>query len=321
VAGRLGGELTLSRFRQLDQFLPQGALFVLNNAQVTPARLLGKREGKTGLVQVLILDPPLTNQSGPTDLWCLCKPGRSLSPQTKLIFEKNDFKLEAVVLQVEPDTGRRLVRFFFEDAPLKILDRVGHIPLPPYIKRLDTDKDFDRYQTVYAQKPGAIAAPTAGLHFTQEHLGALAAQGFSFTNVTLRVGAGTFAPLTEKQLQEGLLHQEFVEVSEQAVKAISQAKREGKLVVAVGTTTARALEWASLGGALEPQKGFCRLFIKPGHEFKTIEALITNFHLPGSSLMLLVAAFMGKTNLLKTYQRAVDEEFRFFSYGDAMLIM
>jgi S-adenosylmethionine:tRNA ribosyltransferase-isomerase len=321
VAGRTKGQATLSFFSKLDEFLPKNALLVVNNAQVTPARLLGKRKGKNGRVEVLILDPPIASEIGPLDLWCLAKPGKTLVPQTELAFDKDDVSLKAIVLQAEPSSPRRLIRFFFDDHILNVLDRLGHIPLPPYIKRPDDSEDFNRYQTVYAQNPGAIAAPTAGLHFTKEHLDRLINDGYGLAAVNLRVGAGTFAPLTQKQLRDGVLHQEYVEVPSRTVEAVVKAKREGRSVIAVGTTTARALEWASMNGRLETKSGFCELFIKPEFVFKTIEGLITNFHLPGSSLMMLVAAFMGRENLLAAYERAIEEKFYFFSYGDAMLII
>jgi S-adenosylmethionine:tRNA ribosyltransferase-isomerase len=220
----------------------------------------------------------------------------------------------------DPDGPRRLVRLDFAESPASVLERLGRLPLPPYIRRPDGPEDRDRYQTVYAAAPGAVAAPTAGLHFTAAMIEALKASGRGFATVTLRVGAGTFAPLTERVLAEGRLHEELAEVGEEAVAAIERCRSDGRKVVAVGTTVVRALEWAAGDGTLAPRKGGCSLFIRPGHEFKAIDGLITNFHLPQSSLMLLVAALAGRERLLAAYGLAVRERFRFSSYGDAMLI-
>lgn len=360
VASRDGSAPIRAMFSDIGRHLPPGALLVVNDAKVTPARLLGRVDGSGAKIELLILDPPVSGGPGPRDVWCLGKPGRRLgigarliltgrNPETQSLKEvrgltgEDGFKgsgeltrgdnfkgsggltgedyLEGEVIEVEPGGAKRLVRLRFKEPPAAVLERLGRMPLPPYIKRPDRAEDRDRYQTVYASSPGAVAAPTAGLHFTEALLNELKASGFKLAAVTLRVGFGTFATLTEENLSQGRLHDEDAGVSQTVVKAVNEAKGEGRAVVAVGTTTARALEWASLSGSLAPRRGACSLFIRPGHEFKTVDALITNFHLPGSSLMLLVAALMGPERLLAAYELAVRERYRFYSYGDAMLIL
>ena len=319
VANRADGSLRLATFRDVGRFLPHKALIVLNEAKVTPARLLGRKKTSPGRVELLVLEPPLSPEAGTFDCPCLGKPGRSLKPGTELVFGDGQRELPALVLAAEGDSPRRLVRFFFPRRPLAVLEDLGRVPLPPYIKRPARDDDVERYQTVYASSPGAIAAPTAGLHFTPELLAQIQAD-HEIVRVNLRVGAGTFAPLTDKQLKSGRLHEEFVEVGEGAAQAIREAQGRGDAILAVGTTTARALEWAAESGQVVPRRGPCHLFIRPGYRFKTVQALITNFHLPGSSLTLLVGAFMGHPAFKKAYELAIAERFRFYSYGDAMLI-
>ncbi|MDR2367722.1 MAG: tRNA preQ1(34) S-adenosylmethionine ribosyltransferase-isomerase QueA [Deltaproteobacteria bacterium] len=320
VVDRSYGTVTLASFREIGGFLPPGALIVLNDAKVTPARLLGHKKNSAGKVELLILEPPLSPEAGPRDCECLGKPGRSLRPGTELTFKNGPSELPALVLSAQGGSARRLVRFFFKDPPLAVLGALGHVPLPPYVKRPDRDEDFERYQTVYAKSPGAVAAPTAGLHFTPALLADLKTR-HPVAEITLRVGAGTFAPLTPDQLSQGRLHAEFVEVGEVAALAVREAQSRGERVLAVGTTSARALEWAAEGGHITPRRGECDLFIRPGHEFGAVGAMITNFHLPGSSLALLVGAFMGRPLFRKAYDLAVAEGFRFYSYGDAMLIL
>jgi S-adenosylmethionine:tRNA ribosyltransferase-isomerase len=320
VVNRPDQSLTEGHFGSLDRFLPEGALVVLNNAKVTPARLLGRREGGAGRVELLILEPPLSPEPGEIDCECLGKPGRQLKPGAELVFGNAELSLRARVMSVREGSGRRLVRFDFPGRPLSVLESLGHMPLPPYIKRLDREEDFERYQTVYAKNPGAIAAPTAGLHFTAEILGRLK-ERHEVREISLMVGAGTFAPLTVEQLRAGRLHEEQAEVSEETALAVREAKRQKRRIVAIGTTTARALEWAAEGGDILPRKGPCGLFIRPGYQFKAIGALVTNFHLPRSSLLLLVGAFMGQLTLKKAYGLAIERGYSFYSYGDAMLIL
>ena len=313
----------LGCFGDLPQKLPPNSLLVINEVRVSQARLLGKRGQGEGQVEAFILEPPhFEAPAGTYDLWCLVRPGRRVGLGAELVFTHADtsLSLTAKVVEIHLD-GRRLLRFDFQDSPEKILSQVGHVPLPFYIKRPDTLRDRESYQTVYSQTPGAVAAPTAGLHFTKELLGKLQSQGISVATVTLKVSAGTFAPLTREQWESGRLHREEVTVPLETVEAIRAAKADRRPVVAVGTTTVRALEWAARLGTLAPEKGWCDLFIRPGYSFQVVDGLITNFHLPGSSLLMLVAAFTGKQNIMSAYEQAVASNFRFYSYGDAMLII
>jgi S-adenosylmethionine:tRNA ribosyltransferase-isomerase len=320
VVHRSTGQIALAQFAELGQHLPKGSLLVLNEAKVTPARLLGTRKGG-GKAEALILAPPRPGSgAGPYALKALAKPGRRLGPGQKLTFANDEFVLEAEVLAVDPD-GERLIQFDFPGPPLEVLESLGHVPLPPYIKRPDRPADRDRYQTVYACKPGAVAAPTAGLHFTKAHLAKLEGQGFRLVRVFLKVGAGTFAPLTDRNLKSGTLQEEDYEASPAAIAAIAQAKANGQSVTAVGTTSARALEWIFMGGRPTAGTGRTNLFIRPGHQFKVLDSLITNFHLPGTSLLLLVAALAGPELIKKAYALAIEARFKFYSYGDAMLIL
>ncbi|MDR2350431.1 MAG: tRNA preQ1(34) S-adenosylmethionine ribosyltransferase-isomerase QueA [Deltaproteobacteria bacterium] len=329
ILKRSTGEIALSEFSHLDDHLPPESLLVLNNAKVTPARLyatLGESRA-----EVLILNPPVNSTgAGSYDLWCMVHPGRKLKIGKELTFADGDCVLNAKIIDISP-SGKRLVRFLFNDAPSAALSRLGHLPLPPYIKRPDREDDRVRYQTVYAESEGAVAAPTAGLHFTAEHLERLTRKGHELARVNLRVGAGTFLPLTGENLAKGTLHEEFAEIPQETATMVNNAKAAGRTVISVGTTAVRALEWASLKRAgtkgadgslvLGETSGFTDLFIRPGFEFRAVDALITNFHLPGSSLLMLVAAFAGLENVMNAYKTAVREKFRFFSYGDAMLIV
>jgi S-adenosylmethionine:tRNA ribosyltransferase-isomerase len=293
---------------------------VLNEAKVTPVRLLGSRRNG-GRAEVLIVSPPAPGApSGVYELEAFVKPGKYIQPDQILTFKNKEFALVSQVLSITPN-GRRIIRFAFPQSPITVLESLGHLPLPPYIKRLDTTEDRTRYQTVYAKRPGAIAAPTAGLHFTQEHLAALESSGVTLAKIFLKVGAGTFAPLTEKELTSGTLEPEEYELSSRTVELITKAHEVGQKVVAVGSTSMKTLEWAALNGHLKPGSGYANLFIRPGHQFKVVDSLITNFHLPGTSLLLLVAALAGEDLIRRAYYRAVEAGFRFYSYGDAMLIL
>lgn len=310
-------------FESLPELLPAGALLVFNQVRVTQARLLGRRADTGGKTEAFILEPPRPGSgAGDYDLWCLVHPGRRVKPGARFIFEhpRTDLTLEGEALEIHPD-GRRFIRFHFPDDPETVLSRVGHVPLPFYIKRPDAPEDRKRYQTVYGRTPGAVAAPTAGLHFTQEMLARLGAAGFESAEVTLKVGAGTFSPLTARQLETGRLHREHITVPESTVRAALRARAEGRPVVAVGTTTVRSLEWAAREGRLEAREGWGDLFIRPGFEFRVVDGLVTNFHLPASSLLMLVAALAGRERIMAAYRRAVESRFRFYSYGDAMLIL
>ena len=312
----------IHQFSELPKLLPPGTLLVFNEVRVTPARLLGRRQGSGGQVEAFVLAPPAPGApAGIYDLWCLVHPGRRLKPGVVIDFTRaeSDLVLQAEVLEISPD-GRRLIRFNFPGPPESVLDEVGHVPLPFYIKRPDSIADRDRYQTVYAKTPGAVAAPTAGLHFTVEMLDRLKSAGFETAGVTLRVSAGTFLPLTREHLETGRLHQEHITVPEETVQTVLRAKAEGRRVLAVGTTTVRSLEWAAATGRLEARDGWGDLFIRPGYDFRVVDALLTNFHLPGSSLLMLVSALAGRQRVLEAYREAVEAGMRFYSYGDAMLI-
>ena len=310
-------------FDRLPLLLPAKALLVFNQVRVTQARLLGRRVDTGGKTEAFILEPPAPGSGpGDYDLWCLVHPGRRVKPGARFAFEHpdTDLVLEGEALEIHPD-GRRFIRFRFPGDPEEILSQVGHVPLPFYIKRPDAREDRDRYQTVYARTPGAVAAPTAGLHFTKVMLERLAQAGFESAEVTLKVGAGTFSSLTARQLETGRLHREHITVPEATVAAVARAKAEGRPVVAVGTTTVRSLEWAALDGELTAAEGWGDLFIWPGFQFRVVDGLVTNFHLPASSLLMLVSALAGRERIMAAYARAVESGFRFYSYGDAMLIV
>lgn len=325
---RRTGEAGLSRISDLAAHLPPHSLLVFNDARVTPARLLGRREpapGRPGgAAEALLLDlPPAEAPAGEYQVWCLARPGRRLKTGDWLTFGEPDGQRRLTARIVEKDAeGRVKINFRFPAPPHQVLAEIGHMPLPPYIGRPDTAEDRSRYQTVYARTAGAVAAPTAGLHFTEKLLAGLVSAGHELAWVTLRVGLGTFAPLTWEQWRGGKLHREIASLPEAASQALIRAKREKRAVVAVGTTSARTIEWAALagGGSPLPAAGPCDLFIRPGHHFY-LDGLLTNFHLPKSSLFILVAALAGLPALRAAYQKAICEKFRFYSYGDAMLII
>jgi S-adenosylmethionine:tRNA ribosyltransferase-isomerase len=310
-------------FSELPEILPPGALLVFNQVRVTFCRLRGRRADTGGRVEAFILEPPpAETPAGPLDLWCLVHPGRRVKPGASLAVGRDagPCVLAARTLSADHE-GRRLIRFDFEKPPALVFDEIGHVPLPFYIKRPDEDADRDRYQTVFGVTPGAVAAPTGGLHFTEELLAGLKAAGFDTAHITLKVGAGTFAPLTETQLAEGRLHQEHITVPAETAEAAERAKRSGRPVVAVGTTVVRALEWAAAEGGPLARTGWGDLFIRPGYRFKKVDGLVTNFHLPGSSLIMLTAALAGREKIMAAYAEAAAAGFRFYSYGDAMLII
>ncbi|RMF95996.1 MAG: tRNA preQ1(34) S-adenosylmethionine ribosyltransferase-isomerase QueA [Gammaproteobacteria bacterium] len=293
------------RFAQLASLLRPGDLLVLNDTRVLPARLLG-RKASGGRVEVL-----LERRLGARLALAHLKASKSPAAGTELIF---DAGVSARVL------GRSGAFYLlrFSRALTPVLETIGHVPLPPYIGRADEPADRERYQTVFARRPGAVAAPTAGLHFDAAQLERLAAGGVEMAALTLHVGAGTFQPLREEQLRSGLLHAERFEVSPALVASVAAARARGGRIVAVGTTVVRALESAAADGELRPLGGETRLFIRPGYRFRIVDALLTNFHLPGSSLLMLVCAFAGHAPVMAAYAHAVRERYRFFSYGDAM---
>lgn len=298
-------------FREIPSFLRPGDCLVLNNTRVIPARLLGVREETGGAVEVLLLK----RRTG--DVWeCLVKPGKKARPGTRLAF--GDGLLHAQVEDVVED-GNRLIRFFYDGIWEEVLDRLGEMPLPPYITHKLQDKN--RYQTVYARFDGSAAAPTAGLHFTPELLGQIEDMGVELAYVTLHVGLGTFRPVKVENVKEHHMHSEYYQVSAEAAEKINRTKKNGGRVICVGTTSCRTVESAAdENGQVEAGCGDTDIFIYPGYRFKVLDALITNFHLPESTLVMLVSALAGREHVLAAYEEAVKERYRFFSFGDAMLI-
>ncbi len=309
---------------RLPDYFREGDLLVVNDTRVFPARLLGARVPSGGAVECFLLanlDDTATRQ-GRWD--ALVHPGQKLQPGARMIFRGTRHVLHGEVLE-RHFHGRRTIRLWsdtdtsVEDA----IDDIGHMPLPPYIKREDTTSDRDRYQTVYARERGSVAAPTAGLHFTPEMLDSLAKRGVERTAITLHVGYGTFQPVRVDQVEAHTIDAERFSISEAAADAINRAKREKRRIVAVGTTTTRALESAGRTGRgiITPQSGWSDLFIYPGFKFGIVDALMTNFHLPESSLLMLTCALGGRETVLAAYREAVAQRYRFYSYGDAMLII
>lgn len=315
---RVSGAIGHHRFDQLPDLCRAGDLLVVNDTRVFPARLLGQRVPGEGAAECFLV------RRIDADVWeCLVHPGQRLRTGARLVFEGAGHTLQAEILE-ERFRGRRTVRFTAPDgAPLDdVVDAIGHIPLPPYIKRDDAESDRERYQTVYARTRGSIAAPTAGLHFTPAVFDALAARGVELAFVTLHVGYGTFQPVLVEQVEAHRVDAESYDVSAAAAAAINRARRDGRRVIAVGTTTVRTLESiASAASPVAPGSGSTDLFIRPGHQFRLVDGLVTNFHLPRSSLLILVAAFAGRERLLAAYRLAVADGYRFYSYGDAMLII
>lgn len=310
VLDKMTGALEHRHFYELPEFLNEGDCLVLNNSRVLPARLIGARETGGAVELVLLRD------LGEGRWECLSRPGRKTKPGTKLVFGGGE--LTAVVESVA-EGGNRVVRFDYEGIFLEVLERLGKMPLPPYIKE-DLD-DPERYQTVYSRELGSAAAPTAGLHFTQELLDRIAAKGVKICYVTLHVGLGTFRPVKEEEIERHEMHSEFCIVPEDTARTITETKRRGGRVIAVGTTSCRTLEsFAEGNGAIAPSSGWTDIFIYPGYKFKCVDALVTNFHLPESTLIMLVSALAGREHILNAYKAAVEERYRFFSFGDAMFI-
>ncbi len=312
VLDRRSGAVSHHVFREIGDFLRPGDCLVLNNTKVIPARLLGEREGTGAHVEVLLL------KRRDKDVWeTLVKPGKKCRPGTKLEFGGGVLKAEVVETVEE---GNRLVRFEYEGIFEEVLDRLGEMPLPPYITHKLSDRN--RYQTVYAKYEGSAAAPTAGLHFTEELLGQIRARGVQTAFVTLHVGLGTFRPVKEDDILEHHMHSEAYQISQQAADLINRTKASGGRVICVGTTSCRTVESAAdEGGMVRPGSADTEIFIYPGYEFKVLDGLITNFHLPESTLVMLVSALAGREQVLGAYAEAVRERYRFFSFGDAMLII
>ena len=298
-------------FYDLPAYLRSGDCLVLNDSRVIPARLFGTRP-TGGAVEIVLLRELDGNR------WeCLTRPGKKMRPGTEVRF--GDGELTGVVEEVT-EGGNRIIRFRYEGIFLELLDRLGQMPLPPYIKTQLADPE--RYQTVYAREPGSAAAPTAGLHFTPELLDGIREMGVDVRFVTLHVGLGTFRPVKAEDIEDHEMHSEFCTVPEDTVEAIRRAKENGGRVVAVGTTSCRTLEsFAAEDGGIAPGSRWTNIFIYPGYRFKCIDALVTNFHLPGSTLVMLVSALAGRENILNAYREAVAERYRFFSFGDAMFIV
>lgn len=305
------GEVAHHVFRDVIDFLHPGDCLVLNNTKVIPARLLGEREGTGAHVEVLLL------KRKENDIWeTLVKPGKKCKPGTRLVFGNGLLKAE--VLETV-DEGNRLIHFEYEGIWEEVLDQLGEMPLPPYITHKLQDKN--RYQTVYAKYEGSAAAPTAGLHFTKELLSKIQEKGVQIVYVTLHVGLGTFRPVKEENVLEHHMHSEYYQVSEEAAEIINRTKKDGGRVICVGTTSCRTIESAAdENGIVCPGSDNTEIFIYPGYRFKVLDALITNFHLPESTLVMLVSALAGKENVLNAYHTAIQERYRFFSFGDAMII-
>jgi S-adenosylmethionine:tRNA ribosyltransferase-isomerase len=349
VMHRDSGALEHSSFRRLGDHLRAGDLLVLNKTKVFPARLLGRRVPSGGAVECLLIRrlPGPDSQRPPFEagmpgrgtfqFWeALVHPGQKLKVGSRVLFERADGRLHGEIL-ARHFHGRRTI-LLWSDENIDIdaaVDRIGHVPLPPYIKRDDEPSDRERYQTVYARDRGSVAAPTAGLHFTAELFDDLAARGIERTEVTLHVGYGTFKPIRVEHIEEHVVDPETFVVSADAAAALTRARLEHRRIVAVGTTTVRVLESLAVGGGgdqgeggrgkgegqIEAQQGDTNLFIRPGHAFRLVDGMITNFHLPRSSLLVLVAAFAGREPILAAYREAVAQKYRFYSFGDAMLIV
>ena len=305
------GKITHRIFRDITEYLKPGDCLVLNDTKVIPARLIGEREETGGKVEVLLL------KRGEDNVWeTLVKPGKKAKPGTRLVFGGGLLRAEVVDIVEE---GNRLIRFEYEGIFEEILDQLGQMPLPPYITHKLKDKN--RYQTVYAKHTGSAAAPTAGLHFTPELLKKVKEMGVEIAEVTLHVGLGTFRPVKETDVLKHHMHSEFYRIEQSEADKINHAKETGHRVIAVGTTSTRTLEAASdENGFLRETSGWTEIFIYPGYRFKVIDSLITNFHLPESTLVMLVSALAGREHVLNAYEIAVQEKYRFFSFGDAMLI-
>ena len=310
VLDKNSGAMEHRHFYDLPDYLRPGDCLVLNDSRVIPARLFGTRS-TGGAVEVVLLKEL---EGGRWE--CLSRPGKKMRPGTEVTFGSGE--LTAVVEEVLPD-GNRILRFRYEGIFLEILERLGQMPLPPYIKAQLADPE--RYQTVYAREPGSAAAPTAGLHFTPELLDRIRDMGIDVRFVTLHVGLGTFRPVKAENIEEHEMHSEYCTVPADTAAAIMAAKARGSRVVAVGTTSCRTLEsFAKEDGSIAAAAGWTNIFIYPGYKFKCIDALVTKFHLPGSTLVMLVSALAGRENILNAYRIAVAEKYRFFSFGDAMFI-
>ena len=312
VMDRFTGEMEHRHFYDITDYLRPGDLLVVNDSRVLPARLYGYKQDTGAHMELLLLEQKENL------LWeCLAKPGKKAKPGTKLIF--GDGLLTGEVVEVKED-GNRMVRFTCEGNFYSVLDQIGQMPLPPYITEKLQDKE--RYQTVYSKELGSAAAPTAGLHFTPELMDKIRAMGVDFASVTLHVGLGTFRPVKAEEVTQHKMHSEHCLLPKETAEKILQTKAKGGRVIAVGTTSCRTLESvATFTGKIQPWEGYTDIFIYPGYEFKVLDGLITNFHLPESTLIMLVSAFAGREHILHAYEEAVRLEYRFFSFGDACLFL
>lgn len=312
VLNKKTGAVEHHRFWEIKDYLRPGDCLVLNNTKVIPARLLGVKEDTGAAIEVLLL------KRHENDVWeTLVKPGKKARPGTKIVFGEG--ALHAEVLEVVEE-GNRLIRFSYEGIFEEVLDRLGEMPLPPYITHKLQDKN--RYQTVYAKYEGSAAAPTAGLHFTEKLLAEIRAMGVETAFVTLHVGLGTFRPVKAENLSDHHMHSEHYEITDETADIINRTKENGGRVICVGTTSCRTIESAAgVNGKVQAGCGDTEIFIYPGYQFKVLDCLITNFHLPESTLVMLVSALAGRENVLAAYREAVEERYRFFSFGDAMLVI
>ncbi len=313
ILHRQKGAIEYRAFQNIIEYLNSGDLLVINNSRVLPARLIGRKE-TGGKLEVLLI-PPWNGVNGEWKV--LIKGSAKLKRKIRIQFDQG---IEGEIDEVKQ--GKGSIHFSCPDDPYEVLRRIGHIPLPPYIKRGDEPLDRERYQTVFAERDGSIAAPTAGLHFTGEMFRLLAERGVRIATITLHVGIGTFAPVKAEHVEDHIMEAEWFEISEETATIINDTKAGAGKVVSVGTTTTRALEaFADVKGGVAPGKGSTSLFIYPPYRFRVIDALVTNFHLPKSTLIMLVSAFTGRDFLSKAYQEAINRNYKFYSYGDAMLIL
>ncbi len=314
VVGTDTGKINHSWFKNISEYVKPGDVFVLNNSRVIPARLFGRKKDTGGKLEMVLLHP--TSKENQWEV--LVKPGKRAKIGT--VFEFGEGLLEAVIVDTTPQGGR-IVEFHYQGDFSELLDQLGKMPLPPYIKE-ELDEP-DRYQTVYAKNDGSVAAPTAGLHFTSEIIQDIVSRGGKVVELTLHVGLGTFRPVEAEDIEEHDMHAEYYHLSEETAEIINEAKRKGGRVIAVGTTVVRTLETCKSStkeSMVEPGKGWTDIFIYPGYKFQIVDAMLTNFHLPKSTLLMLVSAFAGKDLIMSAYNEAIKERYRFFSFGDAMLI-
>lgn len=311
VVNKKTGKLAHKHFYDIVDYLNSGDCLVMNNTRVIPARLYGSKEKSGGKIEFLLL-----KRIG-IDTWeVILKPGKKAKPGSR--FEFGGGLLHAEVLSVAED-GKRIVKFEYDGIWEELLDKLGEMPLPPYIKEKLTDKE--RYQTVYSKIEGSAAAPTAGLHFTKELLEKIKAKGVKLAYLTLHVGLGTFRPVSAERIEDHIMHTEYYEISAETAEIINSCRKNGGRIIAVGTTSVRTLETvAEDTGKIKAASGETNIFIYPGYKFKIVDCIITNFHLPESTLMMLVSAFAGKENIFNAYETAVNEKYRFFSFGDAMYL-